>query len=43
MVRSIVSLAPAIVVNAIHEAAYLGLTYACISAVTACLAILRDS
>jgi hypothetical protein len=43
MVRSIVNSAPLILVTALHEAVYLGLTYACVSAIAACLSAARES
>ena len=42
MVRGIVSSAPTILVTALHDAVYLGLTYACLSALAACVAVLRE-
>ncbi len=43
MVRSLVNSAPTMLVTALNEAVYLGVTYACLSLLAGCVAALRES
>ena len=43
MIRSLVNSAPTLLVAALNDAVYLGLTYGCLSLIAGALAALRES